>query len=179
MIKDKNDLRYYIKEDRRKNPRKIRLMYFENEVGRYLYYLRKNEYFQNKKKKTCIDLLAKSFYRYKKHRLGVILGFDIPTNVVNEGLRIDHWGFLAISGKAKIEKNCHIYGDITIGVKDETDKNAPHIGDNVTIGAGARIIGDIKIASGTVIGANCVVTKSITRENSIVVGVPGENIARD
>lgn len=103
-------------------------------------------------------------------------GFNIPLNIVGPGLRIDHWGFLAISSDAKIGKNCHIFGDVTIGVKDNSGSKAPIIGDNVTIGAGARIIGPIKIANNCKIGANAVVTHSVLEEGKTIIGIPARVI---
>jgi len=52
----------------------------------------------------------------------------------------------------------------------------PEIGDNVYIGPGAKIIGNIKIGNNAAIGANCVVTKDVP-ENGVVVGVPGRVIS--
>ncbi|WP_269153781.1 serine O-acetyltransferase [Limosilactobacillus balticus] len=88
-------------------------------------------------------------------------------------MRIDHWGGVAINGNAKIGSNCHIFGDVTIGVKDNLGSKEPQIGDNVTIGASARIIGPIKIASNCIIGANAVVTHSVLEERKTIVGIPG------
>lgn len=176
MIKNKKELKYYIKCDLKQAGRKSHFMYIGSEIERYLFYLRKNEYFTHKSLLNGIYKINSFYYRYKQHKLGIKLGFDIPINVVKQGLRIDHWGFLAISGNARIGKNCHIYGDVTIGVKNNKDQRGPIIGDNVTIGAGARIIGPVKIASGSIIGANCVVTKDIIKENSVCVGIPAKVI---
>ena len=76
-----------------------------------------------------------------------------------------------ISGKAKIGKNCTIYQQVTIGsnlLQDSPNKGAPVIGDNVFVGAGAKIIGNVKVGNNCRIGANAVVAKSIP-ENSVVV----------
>lgn len=176
MIKTKKELDYYIECDLEQASRKNHFMYIGNEIGRYLYYLRKNEYFTQKSLFNKFYKFHSFYYRYRQHKLGIKLGFDIPVGVVKQGLRIDHWGFLAISGNAQIGKNCHIYGDVTIGVKDDNDPRAPIIGDNVTLGAGVRIIGPVRIASGSIIGANCVVTKNILKKNSVCVGIPAKVI---
>lgn len=176
MIENKKELNLYIKKDKEKSARRSRPMYIGDEIGKYLYYLRKNEYFNNKKQMSIYNKIMSFFYRYKQHRLGIKLGFDIPINVFEEGLRIDHWGFLAVSGNSKIGKNCHIYGDVTIGISNDRDHRAPIIGDNVTIGAGTRIIGPIKIASNSVIGANSVVVKDITEPDTIVGGIPAKKL---
>lgn len=106
------------------------------------------------------------------------MGFDISINSVGPGIRIDHYGFLAINEKASIGTNCHIYGDVTIGIQNPKDKRGPELGDNVTIGAGARILGPIRVASNTIIGANAVVIKDVNIEGSIVAGVPAKVIKK-
>lgn len=72
---------------------------------------------------------------------------------------------IIISGEAKIGKNCTIFHQVTIGTNGH---GVPIIGDNVLIGAGAKILGPIKVGNGSKIGANVVVTKNIP-ENSVVV----------
>lgn len=173
MIDSKDKLKYYINKDQENSGRKNHPFYIGNEIGRYLYYLRKNEYF-SQRNSTIYNKIISFYYRYRQHKLGIELGFDIPTGVFKEGLRIDHWGFLAVSGNAKIGKNCHIYGDVTIGIKNDEDHRAPIIGNNVTIGAGTRIIGAIKIASGTIIGANSVVVHDVTTPKMVIGGNPAK-----
>lgn len=97
-------------------------------------------------------------------------------NVVGSGLRIDYWGFLAINSNSKIGKNCRIFVDITIGVRDNQTIGAPKISDNVTIGTGARILDAVTIASNCVIGANAVVTHDFLEEGSIIVGIPARKL---
>ena len=66
---------------------------------------------------------------------------------------------------------------VTIGIKKVGANKAPQIGNNVDIGCGAVIIGDIKIGNNVLIGANSVVTKDV-EENCTVVGVPAKVIKR-
>lgn len=66
---------------------------------------------------------------------------------------------------------------INIGTLPECGTVAPQIGDNVYIGPGAKLYGRIEIASGIVIGANAVVTKSFTEENICIAGVPARKIS--
>ena len=68
--------------------------------------------------------------------------------------------------------------NVNIGA-NQGSMNAPKIGNDVYIGPGAVIFGDIEIADGCYIGANAVVNKSITEPNSVVVGVPGKVIGSD
>lgn len=183
-ISSKKLYELYVKNDEAVNVRGEghRPFYFADEVKRYLKLLRKREYLFYKLKTSKsrsirgVVSLYNKFLQYKMHKLGIKLGFNIPLNVAGPGLRIDHWGFLAINNDAKIGKNCHIFGDVTIGVKDNQTAGAPIIGDNVTIGAGARIIGPITIASNCVIGANAVVTRDFLKEGSVIAGIPAKLI---
>ena len=68
--------------------------------------------------------------------------------------------------------------NVNIGANQGSDK-APHIGDNVYIGPGAVIFGDIVIADGCYIGANAVVNKSVLTPNTVVVGIPAKVIKED
>ena len=76
-----------------------------------------------------------------------------------------------ISDGATIGKNCVIFHQVTIGsntLEDSKGRGAPTIGDNVYIGAGAKIIGRVKIGNNVRIGANCVVVENIP-DNCVVV----------
>ena len=78
---------------------------------------------------------------------------------------------MAISRYAKIEKGCTIFQNVTIGsntIIGSKGAGFPSIGENVFIGAGAAIIGNVKIGKNVRIGANCIVTEDVP-DNSIVV----------
>lgn len=72
---------------------------------------------------------------------------------------------IVVSHNAVIGSNCTIYHQVTIG---EGNGGAPIIGDNVLIGAGAKVIGQIKIGNNVKIGAGCVVTDNVP-DNATVV----------
>ena len=81
---------------------------------------------------------------------------------------------IVVSHYAHIGKNCWIAQQVTIG--QAMDKNvAPSIGDNVIIGAGAKILGGIRIGNNVTIGANAVVTHDVP-DNCIVGGIPAKII---
>ena len=93
--------------------------------------------------------------------------------VVDEGIGpglVIHYGWSTGIGAKKIGKNCYIFQNVTIGYLNETDK--PTIGDNVTIYAGAKILGNVKVGDNCIVGANAVVVKDVP-DNCNVVGVPG------
>lgn len=78
---------------------------------------------------------------------------------------------IIVSQFAQIGKDSVIYHQVTIGSKD--GKTAPIVGDNVTIYAGAKLIGDITVGNNVIIGAGAVVTKNIP-DNCVVGGVPAK-----
>lgn len=80
-----------------------------------------------------------------------------------------------ISFGASIGRNCVIFNNVTIGsntLKDSKGFGAPTIGNNVYIGAGAKIIGNVKIGDNVRIGANCVVTDDIPSNSTVVLPKP-------
>ena len=85
---------------------------------------------------------------------------------------------IVVSDQASIGKNATILQQVTIGVKGFATKGAPILGDYVTVGAGAKIIGPITIGHHVIIGANAVVTKSVP-DGATVVGNPGRVIKID
>lgn len=181
MIRSREDLRYYIEQDK-----KARKPYIENKwkrhlladmdccIFKYLKYLRKQEFYLNCRR-SFLDIVFYYWYGRLKNQLGKKLSFDIPTNVFEEGLAISHHGTLIINAGAKVGKNCILHGNNCIG-NNGISQGAPVLGDNVDIGVGAVIIGDIFIASGSKIGANALVNKSFYEENSVIVGVPAHKV---
>lgn len=82
-----------------------------------------------------------------------------------------------VTPEAIIGKNCNLSQEVTIGITPRGERQGtPIIGDNVYIGPGAKIIGNVKIRNRVAIGANCVVTKDVP-DNAVVVGIPGRVIA--
>ncbi|KXS22890.1 MAG: hypothetical protein AYW82_04795 [Bifidobacterium dentium] len=111
--------------------------------------------------------------RRRKNHLGSRLGIEISENIFDEGLRIHHYGNIVINGDSRIGKNCALHGANCIG-NAATDFAAPQLGDNVDIGVGASIIGNVIIADGTLIGAGAVVTRSVLDKNTIIAGIPAK-----
>ena len=95
-----------------------------------------------------------------------------PKVQIGEGLYIAHIGPTIIHHDVVIGKNLTILPGVIIGA---AKTGVPTIGDNVTIGAGAVIIGKINIGDNAIIGANAVVTRDIP-EGCTVVGIPARLI---
>ena len=92
------------------------------------------------------------------------------------GLSIAHYGTIVVNDAARVGKNCRIHEGVNIGATNGSLR-APQIGDNVFIGTGAKIIGDLTIADDVAIGANAVVVKSITEKGVTYGGIPAKKIS--
>jgi len=102
----------------------------------------------------------------------ILTAIELPCEVkIGKNFRIDHFGDIVISGYAAFGDNCVIRNGVTIGLKNIDDPRAPQMGHNVDIGAGAKLLGPIKIGNNVSIGANAVVITDVP-DNSIAVGVP-------
>ena len=111
----------------------------------------------------------------KFHILSILLGFSIPINVFGPGLAIVHRGTIIVSDAARIGSNCRIHACTNIGANSGSSF-APKIGNNVYIGPGAKIFGEISIADGIAIGANSVVNKSFYEQRIGIAGAPAKKI---
>lgn len=120
--------------------------------------------------RKILSLVYKILYKI----IQIITGVELPCEVeLGENFKIDHFGGIVISGFAKFGDNCRIRNGVVVGLKNIDEVCAPVIGNNVDIGAGAKILGQIKIGNNVNIGANAVVLKDIP-DNSIAVGVPAK-----
>jgi serine O-acetyltransferase len=109
----------------------------------------------------------------------IFTGVDIhPGAVLGSGLFIDHATGVVIGETAEVGDDVTLYHGVTLGGSGaDTGKRHPTVGDRVTIGAGAKVLGAIKIGDDSRIGANAVVVKPVP-SSSVVVGVPGQVISR-
>jgi serine O-acetyltransferase len=109
----------------------------------------------------------------------ILTGVEIhPGAILGAGLFIDHATGVVIGETAEVGDNVTIFHGVTLGgTTSEPGKRHPTIGDRVVIGAGAKILGPIKIGDDSRIGANAVVVKEVP-SSAVVIGVPGQVIAR-
>jgi serine O-acetyltransferase len=109
----------------------------------------------------------------------ILTGVEIhPGAILGSGLFIDHATGVVIGETAEVGDDVTIYHGVTLGgTGADTGKRHPTIGDRVIIGAGAKVLGPIKIGDDSRIGANAVVVKEVPT-SSVVVGVPGQVITR-
>ena len=122
-----------------------------------------------------INLLA----RWLSQMARGLTGIEIhPGAQIGSGLFIDHGMGVVIGETAEIGNDVTLYHGVTLGGTSlNKGKRHPTIGDRVTIGAGAKVLGNILVGADSRIGANAVVVKSVP-ENSVVIGVPGQIVKR-
>src|SRR6266404_2712919 len=109
-----------------------------------------------------------------------LTGIEIhPAAKIGSGLFIDHGMGVVIGETAEVGENVTLLQGVTLGGTSlKREKRHPTLGDNVVVGAGAKIIGAFRIGDGSRIGAGSVVVREVP-PNSVVVGVPGRVTYRD
>ncbi len=118
--------------------------------------------------------------RLISHLNRFLTGIEIhPGAKIGKGFFIDHGMGVVIGETTEIGDNVLIYQGVTLGgTGKEKGKRHPTIGNNVVIGAGAKVLGPITIGDNTRIGAGSVVLKSVP-PNCTVVGVPGRIVTQE
>ncbi len=111
-------------------------------------------------------------YRVMFKGVQIVTGVEFPCEIeIGRGFVIDHFGGIVVSGFARFGDNCRIRNGVVVGLARVDDPCAPVIGDNVDIGAGAKVLGRIRVGNNVSIGANAVVTRDVP-DDCIAVGVP-------
>jgi serine O-acetyltransferase len=134
---------------------------------RYTYILRKAA-------KTSTYSLPGIFWRLLLRKYSFKYGFQIhPSTQIGEGFFIGHFGLVGINPDVVIGKNCNLAHNVSIAQTNRGKlKGKPTIGDYVWIGAGAVLVGKIKIGNNVLIAPNAFVNFDVP-DNSIVIGNPG------
>ncbi len=189
MIQSKEDYKYYLLCDKKaQSIQSINLVqrvmaFFLPTIWRYEEILRKAEYYTNCKNQRNIFIKIHTMWlRYRLSLFGMKLGYTIGLNVFGPGLCICHIGTIVINGSSKFGSNARIHAGVNVGMCGGVDEEgnwesckAPTFGNNVYIGPGAKIYGEIHIGDNVAIGANAVVNKDIP-DNVSVAGVPARII---
>lgn len=129
--------------------------------------------------------MANWCYRHHVHFLGELIsnigrfftGIEIhPGAKIGQGLFIDHGSGIVVGETAEIGNYCTIYHGVSLGgTGKEKGKRHPTLGNNVLVGAGAKILGPFRIGDNAMIGANAVVLNEVP-DGATVVGVPGKMV---
>lgn len=138
----------------------------QKHIWAYIKHMRYVEYYGYLKKKSKIFLIPYLYHLSSLRKKSHISGFQIPPGTCGKGLTIWHWGPIIVNSKARIGENCTLYPGVLIGHKSAG--GIPVIGNNVFIGSGTKIIGEVKIGNNVTIGQNCVIVKDIADNQTVV-----------
>lgn len=144
------------------------------QLYRYIRLLRKTEYFYNTRKNPIHKILY-GWNRRRKNILGRKLGIELWENTFARGLKIAHVGNIVVNGHSRIGENCILHGSNCIG-NDGLSSATPHLGDNVRVGVGAKIIGDVQLADNIIVAAGAVVVRSCDVKGAVLAGVPAKMV---
>ncbi len=100
-----------------------------------------------------------------------------PSNDIGPGLYIGHTGSIHLNPAAKVGRNVSVSQEVTLGTAAGGREGAPVIGDDVYLGAGAKVIGNVKVGAGSSVAANSLVIADVP-EGSTVMGVPARVMFR-
>lgn len=123
-------------------------------------------------KPTILRRIFSLIYKILYKLVQIVTGIELPCEAqIGRNFIIDHFGGIIVSGFAKFGDNCRIRNGVVIGLRRIDEPGAPTLGDNVDIGAGAKILGPISIGNNVLIGANAVVLCDVP-DNCLAAGVP-------
>ena len=137
--------------------------------------IRRYQYWRSK---GGVLALLPRYYHALEHRFwSAVSGADVPlTARIGGGMLFLHPNGIVIHPEAHIGPNCIFFQQVTVGTR-ENSPQVPFIGGDVSIGAGAKVLGGIKIGDHARIGANAVVLCDVP-DYAVAVGVPARIIER-
>ncbi len=177
MIQSKEELKFYLQEDRKRYNLRFydRFIFNENYyVYDYLKTLRYLEYYTNSPKNLWRKFIYYFLYWNYKRKCNK-LRIKIGINTCGPGLYLPHIGMIHVAPKSKVGCNCTIGTDVVLGTKGAFDA-VTTVG-NVEIALGAKLIGKITVGDNVVVAPNSVVIHDVP-ENCVVSGVPAQIIKR-
>ncbi len=125
-----------------------------------------------------VSLILKIFAFLLFKSAEISTGISLPASAeIGKGFLVGHFGSIILHSKVKIGENCSVGPGVVIGTRGLGDEGVPVIGNNVYIGVGAKVLGEIKIGNNVRIGANAVVIHDV-KDGSTVVGIPAQEIRR-
>lgn len=113
-------------------------------------------------------------YKWMKFISEMLLGVELPCEAkIGQRFVIEHVGGIVISGDAVFGDDCVVRNGVTVGLRNRNHRGSPNLGDRVDIGAGAKLLGPIRIGNDVAIGANAVVLCDVP-DGCIAVGIPAQ-----
>lgn len=143
---------------------------FRNQGFRYMFFKRLKDHYGPT---NLIGIIARFFFRRYTYKYGFQIGGKI-----GPGFFIGHFGTIVVSVNAVIGRNCNIAHNVTIGAARGKRSGAPIIGNEVWIGTGSVLVGNIVIGDKVLIAPNAFVNVSVP-PNSLVIGNPCKIVPKD
>jgi len=169
----------YLREDLRRYPRgrgryAFLKCYWLHLGFRYTFWLRLSQFLRNVQLEKMLRPVAVIFLRHLAHQSGIQIGLG---TTIGPGIYIPHHGTIVVNPNVVIGKNCYLSHNVLIGkVHAGKRQGVPVIGDDVFIGAGAVILGNIKVGNNAAIGVNSVVFEDVP-DNCMVAGAPAKVVS--
>lgn len=168
MIESKKDFLEYVSADMKVNGISASPVKYTNVIYKYLYCLRKVAYLTNTKQnklRTKIWQLLLTHYSVKT-------GITIGPNCFGKGLYIPHYGYVVVNSSARFGDNCIVQCGVNVS-------ESVVGGDKIYLGTGSKLMIGVNLKTGTIVGANAVVTKSFEEENIVLAGIPAKKISNN
>ena len=174
MIDSVEAYRDYLRADAIANKVRSRSDLLFSPTWRYIKILRWNEYLVNclPKNMMIFGRILCKYANFRLRRISVRTGISIPINTFGKGLYLPHYGCIVVNSSARFGDYCIIQCGVNVS------ENVV-CGDHIYLGAGAKLLIGVKLESGTIVGANAVVTKSFTESNIVIAGIPANVISRN
>lgn len=172
-----SDKDIYIRHSLKERLTDIFLVRENVQLYRFVKAMRYTQYYTTNMRKGIFYKIMYLYYSRKYNKKCNKLGLQIGAMAFDKGLCIYHMGNIVVNTQCSIGKNCKLHGSNCIGNSRRKD-DCPTIGNNVRLGVGAKVFGDIFIADNVTIAAGAVVTKSCHEEGVTLAGVPAQIIKR-
>ena len=142
---------------------------------RYVHLLRLAGYYYTQRTRNPLRAAQYLWYCRRKNKLGRRLGIELSEKTFAPGLMLYHTVGTVVNGDARVGRNCRLHGNNCIG-NDGFSPRCPVLGDNVRLGVGARVLGDVRLADGILVAAGAVVVHSFEEPGILLGGVPARKI---
>lgn len=129
---------------------------------------------RNKLLRAPFSVIYRWFYRKVRNHYGIELPYTVE---LGRRVIIEHCGAIVIHGNTKIGDDCILRQGVTLGMRSlDRSKEAPELGARVDVGAGAKILGSVRIGDGVQVGANAVVLRDLP-DGVTAAGIPARIVS--
>lgn len=125
-------------------------------------------------RRTPLGVPARVAYKAAQKAVEVTTGICLPASAeIGPGFYIGHFGTIIVHPDTRMGSGCSIGQGVTLGTRGQGGSQVPSLGDNVYIGAGAKVLGGVSLGDNASVGANAVVVKDVPADH-VAVGIPAK-----